>query len=65
MGHSCGSDSIPGLGTPYAVGATKKGEKKKNTHGNSLRGSAVMNPTSIHEDMDSVTDFAQWVKDLA
>ena len=24
----------------------------------------VMNPTSIHEDMDLIPDLAQWVKDL-
>ena len=28
-------------------------------------GSAVVNLTSIHEDMDLIPDLTQWVKDLA
>ena len=31
----------------------------------SHRGSGVMNPTSIHEDVGSIPGLAQWVKDLA
>ena len=29
LGHNCGSDVIPGPGTPYAPGAKKKKKKKK------------------------------------
>ena len=36
---------------------------KKSTKGSSHCGSAVMNPTSIHEDMDSIPGLVQWVKD--
>ena len=28
-------------------------------------GSAVMNPASIHEDVGSILNLAQWIKDLA
>ena len=28
-------------------------------------GSVVTNPTSIHEEVDSIHDPAQWIKDLA
>ena len=31
----------------------------------SHRGSSVMNPTSIHEDVDLIPGLAQWVKDPA
>ena len=50
------------------LGTTEKRKKKKNRRswpGSSHQSSAVMNPTSIHEDMGSVPDLNQWVKDLA
>ena len=31
----------------------------------SCHGSVVMNPTSIHEDLDLIPGLAQWVRDLA
>ena len=31
--------------------------------GSSLLGSAVMNLTSIYEDMSSIPEFSQWIKD--
>ena len=36
----------------------------KVTGGSSPDGSAVMNPTSVHEDLGSVLGPTQWVKDL-
>ena len=38
---------------------------KSFTFRSSHRGSAVMNPASIHEDEASIPGLTQWVKDLA
>ena len=37
----------------------------KNEPSSSRCGSVVMNPTSMHEDVDSNPGPAQWIKDLA
>ena len=46
---------------PYAAGAAIKKEKARN----SRCGSAVMDPTSIHEDGGSIPGLTEQVKDLA
>ena len=47
----------------HATGAVKNLLFKK-ILGNSGRGSAVMNPTSLHGDACLIPGLAQWVKDL-
>ena len=46
-------------------GVPAVGQWVKNLTGSSHLGSAVMNPTSIHEDTDKIPGLAQWVKDPA
>ena len=58
-GHSCGSDSVPSLGT--SVCSHKIKIKKRSSH----CGSAVMNPASICEDTKFDPGLARWVKDPA
>ena len=51
---------------PYAVSAALKRQKQKQKKiGRSCHGSAVMNWTSIHEDLGSILDIVHWAKDLA
>ena len=60
---------------PCAMGMALKSKKKKKkkkkkklksrSFGNYHCGSAIMNPTSIHEYAGSIPGLAQWVKDLA
>ena len=40
-------------------------QSKKKKESSSHCGSAVMSPTSIHEDTGSIPGLPQWVKDLA
>ena len=43
----------------------QKKTPKKKPLGSSHRGSVVMNPTNIYEDMGSIPGLYQWVKDPA
>jgi len=52
-------------GTNFSTFKVIKIHIKKIWYWSSHCGSAVMNPTSIHEDMGSTPGLAQWVKDLA
>ena len=51
----------------YATGVALKKKKKKIQRNapeeSSHCGLAIMNPTSIHEDMGSIPDLTRWIKD--
>ena len=49
---------------PYATGAALKSKKIKTKSWSSLCGSALVNPTSIYEDVGLIPGLAQWVKNL-
>ena len=50
---------------PHRQGGTPVFKKHTGNYGSSHCGSAVMNPTSIHEDVGPVLGLAQRGKDLA
>ena len=53
--------SIVGL---KVKGKTKKENLNKTCEGSCHHGSAVTNPTRIHEDAGLIPDLSQWAKDL-
>ena len=58
----------PGYEAHSATGGLRDGgqrDRGQREGGSSYCGSAVTNPTSIHEDVGSIPGLAQWVKDLA
>ena len=62
------NEIMPFVTTWMDLGMTKPSEVsqiKKDKYQSSHCGSAVMNPTSIHEDADLIPGPAQWVKGLA
>ena len=56
---------LPCCNFHFTLALTKFFPNQKAKPGSTCCGSAVMNPTSIHEDVGLIPGLAQWVKDLA